>query len=59
MDAERFCLHMLREARVMFLPGTMFGDTRGQYIRIGYLQPLPRIREALERMKAVVARLRA
>lgn len=54
MDAESFCLHMLREARVMFLPGTMFGDPRGEHIRIGYLQPLPRIEEAIARMKAVL-----
>jgi aminotransferase len=59
MDGESFCLHMLQEGRVMVQPGTMFGDTSNQYIRIGYLQPLPRIREALERMKAVIARLKA
>jgi aminotransferase len=55
MDAESFCVHMLREARVMFLPGTMFGDPRGEHIRIGYLQPLPRIRDAIGRMKAVLS----
>lgn len=55
MDAEEFCLRMLREARVMFLPGTMFGDSRGQHIRIGYLQPLERIREAVGRLEGVIA----
>lgn len=59
MDAESFCLHLLREGRVMILPGTMFGDSRGHHIRIGYLQPLPRIWEALERMKSVVRALRS
>jgi len=59
MDGESFCLHMLKEGRVMVQPGTMFGDTSNEYIRIGYLQPLPRILEAMERMKAVIARIRA
>lgn len=55
LNAEEFCLTMLREGRVMFLPGTMFGDQRNQHIRIGYLQPLERIREAVQRMKQVIA----
>ena len=57
MGGEAFCLHLLREGRVMIQPGTMFGDASDDYIRIGYLQPLPRILEALERMKDVIARL--
>ena len=57
MGGEAFCLHLLREGRVMIQPGTMFGDASDRYIRIGYLQPLPRILEALERMKDVIARL--
>jgi aminotransferase len=59
MDAEAFCLTMLREARVMFLPGTMFGDPRGSHIRIGYLQPLDRIREAVARLDRALQRARA
>lgn len=59
MDGESFCLHMLKEGRVMVQPGTMFGDKSNEFIRIGYLQPLPRILEAMERMKAVIARIRA
>jgi len=58
LTAEEFCLMMLREGRVMFLPGTMFGDPRNQHIRIGYLQPIERIREAAERMKQVIAKVR-
>jgi aminotransferase len=57
LDAESFCMTLLREAQVMFLPGTMFGDPRGEHIRIGYLQPLPRIEEAVRRMQKVIARL--
>jgi len=31
----------------MVFPGTMFGDDSTDYIRISYLQPLPKIREAM------------
>lgn len=54
LDAESFCIKMLREGQVLFLPGTMFGDPRGEHIRIGYLQPLSRIQEATNRMKHVI-----
>ena len=57
MGGEEFCLRMLREARVMFQPGTMFGDASDDFVRIGYLQPLPRIREALERVKTFIGTL--
>ena len=59
MGGEEFCLRMLSEGRVMVQPGTMFGDASDKYIRIGYLQPLPRIQEALQRMQTVIERWRA
>lgn len=59
LDAESFCMTMLREGQVLFLPGTMFGDSRGEHIRIGYLQPLNRIEEAATRMKRVIRGLMA
>ena len=59
MDAETFCLHLVREAKVLFLPGTMFGDTRGRHIRIGLLQPMERIQEAIRRMKKVLGTVTA
>lgn len=59
MGGEEFCLHLLREGRVMVQPGTMFADASDKYIRIGYLQPLARIEEAMERMKTVVDALRS
>ncbi|WP_116133415.1 pyridoxal phosphate-dependent aminotransferase [Tropicimonas sp. IMCC34043] len=47
MAAPDFCEGLLRETGVMVFPGTMFGDDSTDYIRISYLQPLPRIREAM------------
>ena len=39
-----------RRGGVMIFPGELFGDDSGKYVRISYLQPLPRIREAVDRM---------
>lgn len=58
MSSPEFCEMLLRKGRVMILPGTMFGDARKEHIRIGYLQPLPRIAEAIERMKKVLSTMR-
>ncbi len=50
LPAPAFCERLLRETGVMVFPGTMFGDTSTDYIRISYLQPLPLIREAIGRI---------
>ena len=55
--APEFCEQLLREARVLVFPGTMFGDPEGRHIRISLLQPVDRIREAFARMAAVRERL--
>ena len=54
MSAEEFCLRLLQEARVMIFPGSLFGDDSGKYIRISYLQPIDRIREAVARMQRFI-----
>jgi aminotransferase len=54
MSAEEFCLRLLAEARVMIFPGSLFGDDSDKYIRISYLQPMERIREAVARMKRFI-----
>ncbi|GAB1477686.1 pyridoxal phosphate-dependent aminotransferase [Paracoccaceae bacterium] len=56
MDAPSFCENLLRETGVMVFPGSMFGDESPNYIRIGYLQPLPLIQEAMRRIADFVAR---
>ncbi|MCB9139078.1 MAG: pyridoxal phosphate-dependent aminotransferase [Caldilineaceae bacterium] len=50
MPSPEFCLRLLKEAEVMIFPGSLFGDDSDQYIRISYLQPMPRIREAVARI---------
>ena len=59
VPAPNFCERLLREKGVMVFPGTMFGDTSTDYIRISYLQPLPVIQEAMERIAAFVTQARA
>jgi aspartate/methionine/tyrosine aminotransferase len=58
LPAPQFCLELLRQTGVMIFPGELFGDESGRYARISYLQPLPRIREAVERMGTFMAGLR-
>jgi aspartate/methionine/tyrosine aminotransferase len=54
MGAPAFCENLLREGRVMIFPGTLFGDEHEDHIRIGYVQPIERIREAADRMSSAL-----
>ena len=54
LPAPAFCETLLKEGRVLLFPGSMFGDENDIYVRISYLQPLPRIEEAVERMSKVI-----
>jgi aminotransferase len=49
---------LLKEGRVLIFPGTGFGDNWGGYLRISLLQNTEKIREALDRMRDVIARYR-
>lgn len=57
MSTPEFCERLLRETGVMLFPGTMFGDHDPSYIRLSFLQPLPVLKDAVERMKGFMARL--
>jgi aspartate/methionine/tyrosine aminotransferase len=59
LPAPDFCERLLRETGVMLFPGTMFGDGSTDYIRISYLQPLPLIEEAMDRIAAFTSRARS
>ena len=54
LPSPRFCEELLRQARVMIFPGSMFGDDSDKYVRISYLQPLARIEEAVARMRGFI-----
>jgi aspartate/methionine/tyrosine aminotransferase len=59
LPAPLFCERLLQETGVMVFPGTMFGDESTDYIRISYLQPLPMIQEAVERIASFTSRARS
>ena len=56
LPSPQFCETLLVEAQVLIFPGTLFGDEHEDHIRIGYLQPLDRIKEAVGRMERVIAK---
>ena len=58
LDAETFCLELLRREQVMVFPGTMFADPANRHIRITLLSPYDSMEEALARMERFVERVR-
>ena len=59
LDAETFCLELLRREQVMVFPGTMFADPANRHIRITLLSPYDSMEQALTRMKRFVEQARA
>ena len=51
MDADTFCLRLLKEAKVCCIPGTGFGDSCRQAFRISYAVGPDAIREGIRRMR--------
>lgn len=52
MTGAAFCEALLRETGVLIFPGDLFGDPGSAFVRVSYLQPLPRLREAMGRIGA-------
>ena len=59
LPASAFCERLLAEGRVMAYPGTVYGDHTDDFVRFSLTQPVPRIEEAVRRMRAVVDAIRA
>ncbi len=55
LSGAAFCEALLRETGVLIFPGDLFGDPGSDFVRISYLQPLPRLREAMERIGAFLS----
>ncbi len=51
MDADTFCLRLLKEAKVCCIPGTGFGDSCRQAFRISYAVGPDSIREGIRRIR--------
>jgi bifunctional pyridoxal-dependent enzyme with beta-cystathionase and maltose regulon repressor activities len=43
----------------MIYPGIIYGDHTDDFVRMSLTQPVPKIREAIGRMKAVVEAIRS
>lgn len=59
ITASEFCERLLAEAQVMMFPGSIYGDHTDDFVRMSMTQPVGRIREAMTRMAAFVAKIRA
>lgn len=58
MTSMEFCWRLLEEERVLLSPGTAFGAGEG-YVRVSWLAPTDRVRDAMGRLEAFVGRHRA
>jgi aminotransferase len=58
LSADAFAEGLLREARVLVVPGEAFGPAGAGHVRCSYATALPRIEEALARIERYVRRVR-
>ena len=59
LTADEFCQRLLREKHVAVIPGTAFGDSGEGFVRISYSYSIDHLMEALRRIEAFLADLRA
>ena len=58
-DAQAFCAHFLETEHVAFTPGLDFGHYRAnQHVRLAYTQEVPRLQEAVARIRRGLERWR-
>ena len=57
LTSEQFCERLLREKKVVTVPGTAFGQSGEGHIRCSYATGIGKLQEALERMAAFVQSL--
>jgi aminotransferase len=58
VSSEAFTLFLLKEARVMTMPGSTYGKYGEGYIRISYAAAYDKLEEALDRIEKAVKKLR-
>ena len=57
LSSDQFCERLLREQKVVCVPGTAFGSSGEGYIRCSYATGINQLMEALERMSAFLKSL--
>lgn len=58
MSSEQFSEHLLREAHVITVPGSLFGALGEGYVRLSYTVGYSKLEEALERIEKSVRKLK-
>lgn len=59
ITSDEFATRMLKEKKVVVVPGTAFGDCGEGFLRISYAYSLEKLKEALDRMEEFVTELRS
>lgn len=59
LTSDEFATRMLKEKKVVVVPGTAFGDCGEGFLRISYAYSLDKLKEALDRMEEFITELRA
>ena len=54
LTSNEFCEKVLKEGRIVTVPGNVFGDCGEGYVRCTYATDLDQIRIAVKRMKEVI-----
>lgn len=57
MTSFEFALHLVEQTGVHVWPGAMFGNAIDEYVRIGLVQPLERLEEAMARMRRIMTEI--
>lgn len=58
ITSDEFATRMLKEKKVVVVPGTAFGDCGEGFLRISYAYSLDKLKEALDRMEEFITELR-
>ena len=59
ITSDEFATRLLKEKKVVVVPGTAFGECGEGFLRISYAYSLEKLKEALDRMEEFVTELRA
>ena len=58
MTSEEFAMKFLEEENVAVVPGTAFGDSGEGFLRISYAYSIENLKEAMEKLKSFVAKIK-
>lgn len=59
ITSDEFATRLLKEKKVVVVPGTAFGECGEGFLRVSYAYSLDKLKEALDRMEEFISELRA